>query len=83
MGLHAGWVISIKTVRVFGDYQVENLGWLFGATDPKIVSGVATWIGVSLVGVAIYWITRRRVGLYATSATVRVAETGKLNIPRV
>ena len=43
IGLHAGWVISIKTVRVFGDYQTENLGWLFGASDPKFVSGVATW----------------------------------------
>jgi len=78
MGLHAGWVISIKTVRVFGDYQVENLGWLFGSTDPKIVSGVATWIGVSLVGVAVYWITRRRVGLCATSETARAAETGRI-----
>ena len=40
IGLHAGWIISIKTVRVFGDYRRESLGWLFGSTDPKIVSGV-------------------------------------------
>jgi membrane protease YdiL (CAAX protease family) len=75
IGLHAGWVISIKTVRVFGDYRTENLGWLFGATDPKIVSGVATWVGVSLVGVAIYWIARRRARLYPEGDTVRNAAT--------
>jgi membrane protease YdiL (CAAX protease family) len=60
IGLHAGWVISIKTVRVFGDYRAENLTWLFGASDPKIVSGVATWVGVIFVGAAIHWITRKR-----------------------
>jgi membrane protease YdiL (CAAX protease family) len=63
IGLHAGWIISIKTVRVFGDYSTENLGWLFGSTDPKIVSGVATWVGIILVGVAVHWITRNRTGL--------------------
>jgi hypothetical protein len=35
------------------------LGWLFGATDPKIVSGVAAWIGILLVGLAIMQLTRR------------------------
>ena len=71
IGLHAGWVISIKTVRVFGDYRTEDLGWLFGSTDPKIVSGVATWIGVLLVGIAIYWLTRSRVGLPPTPDSER------------
>jgi hypothetical protein len=60
IGLHAGWVISIKTVRVFGNYQTENLGWLFGATDPKIVSGVVTWAGILLVGIVIHVLTRER-----------------------
>ncbi len=73
IGLHAGWIISIKTVRVFGDYTRENLGWLFGSTDPKIVSGVMTWAGVILVGVAVHWITRKRAGLAATNETVTVA----------
>jgi membrane protease YdiL (CAAX protease family) len=59
IGLHAGWIIALKTVRVFGDYSREDLNWLFGATDPKIVSGVATWIGIVLVGLAITWLTRR------------------------
>jgi membrane protease YdiL (CAAX protease family) len=73
IGLHAGWIISIKTVRVFGDYTRENLGWLFGSTDPKIVSGAMTWAGVILVGVAVHWITRKRAGLAATNETVTVA----------
>jgi uncharacterized protein len=72
MGLHAGWIISIKTVRVFGDYRRENLGWLFGSTDPKIVSGVVTWIGIVIVGVVVYWITRNRMGLCLPKKTVKV-----------
>lgn len=53
IGLHAGWVFGLKTIRVFGDFQRQDLGWLFGSTDPKIVSGVITWLGIILVGVAI------------------------------
>ena len=63
IGLHAGWVIATKTVRVFGDYRAEDLGWLFGSTDPKIVSGAAAWAGIILVGLAVHWITRNRAGL--------------------
>lgn len=70
IGLHAGWIISIKTARVFGDYQRENLGWLFGSTDPKIVSGVVTWIGIFLVGLAVHWITRKRSRLNAANEIV-------------
>ena len=72
IGLHAGWVISIKTVRVFGDYQTENLGWLFGSSDPKFVSGVATWAGILLVGLAVHWLTRNRAGLRLTNETIKV-----------
>jgi membrane protease YdiL (CAAX protease family) len=75
IGLHAGWVIAIKTVRVFGDYRAEDLGWLFGSNDPKIVSGVVTWAGIILVGLAVYWLTRNRAGLYAAGETVRVSAT--------
>jgi membrane protease YdiL (CAAX protease family) len=67
IGLHAGWVIAIKTIRVFGDYRAEDLGWLFGSSDPKIVSGVVTWAGIILVGVAVHRLTRNRPGLYAPS----------------
>jgi hypothetical protein len=63
----------MKTVRVFGDYRVENLGWLFGSSDPKIVSGVVTWAGIILVGFAVHRLTRHRTGLYAFSGTVGVA----------
>ena len=59
IGLHAGWVIALKTIRVFGDYRRQDLGWAFGSTDPKIVSGVATWIGMFLVALVIRRLTRR------------------------
>jgi membrane protease YdiL (CAAX protease family) len=75
IGLHAGWIISIKTVRLFGDYRRESLGWLFGSTDPKIVSGVVTWVGIILVGVAVYWITRNRAGLCVLNETTKVTAT--------
>jgi CAAX protease family protein len=60
MGLHAGWVFSIKTVRVFGDYTGNDLGWLFGSTPPKIVSGVIPWLGILTVGLLIHIVTRNR-----------------------
>lgn len=65
VGLHAGWVFSLKMLRVFGDFTRAELGWAFGSTDPKIVSGVATWIGILLVALAIYHLTRRRADLLA------------------
>lgn len=66
IGMHAGWIFSIKTVRVFGDYKREDLGWLFGLTDPKIVSGIATWIGILIVIAAVHWITRGRTRRWAS-----------------
>jgi CAAX protease family protein len=58
IGLHAGWVLSLKLIRVFGDFTREDLGWAFGSTDPKIVSGVATWIGILVVALTIRRLTR-------------------------
>jgi len=58
IGLHAGWVFSLKIIRVFGDFTREDLGWAFGSTDPKIVSGVITWLGILLVGIAVSRLTR-------------------------
>jgi membrane protease YdiL (CAAX protease family) len=60
IGLHAGWVFGLKTLRVFGDFRREDLDWMFGSTDPKVVSGVFTWIGIVLVAVAVRWFTRGR-----------------------
>jgi membrane protease YdiL (CAAX protease family) len=60
IGLHAGWVFALKIMRVFGDFERGDLGWAFGSTDPKIVSGVATWIGIAAVGVIVHFITRSR-----------------------
>jgi membrane protease YdiL (CAAX protease family) len=58
IGLHAGWVFGLKVIRVFGDFSRQDLGWIFGSTDPKIVSGVATWIGLLLVAVVVRQLTR-------------------------
>jgi membrane protease YdiL (CAAX protease family) len=60
IGLHAGWVFALKTFRVFGDYRREDLDWMFGGTEPKIVTGVFTWIGIVMVALVVYWMTRRR-----------------------
>ena len=60
IGLHAGWVFALRTMRVYGEFERGDLGWAFGSTDPKIVSGVVTWIGILAVGVAIHFMTRKR-----------------------
>jgi len=60
IGLHAGWVFGLKTLRAFGDFQRDRLGWLFGSSDPKIVSGVVTWVVVLLIGLAVYYLTKSR-----------------------
>jgi len=60
IGLHAGWIVGLKTLRVFGDFRRQDLGWLFGSSEPKIVSGVASWIGIIAVGLAVHFMTRRR-----------------------
>jgi membrane protease YdiL (CAAX protease family) len=69
IGLHAGWVFALKSMRVFGDFTRGDLGWLFGSTDPKIVSGVVTWIGIALVGLAVYRLTRGRSDSAAATTT--------------
>ena len=63
MGLHAGWIFSLKTFGVFGHYSRESLGWMFGSTDPKVVSGVISWVGIIVVGILVYRFTQRRSGL--------------------
>jgi membrane protease YdiL (CAAX protease family) len=60
IGLHAGWIFGIKTIRVFGDYRREDLGWLFGSSEPKLISGVAGWLGIVAVGVIVHTMTRNR-----------------------
>lgn len=72
IGLHAGWVFSLKTIRVFGNYTRQDLGWVFGSTDPKIVSGVGTWAGILIVLILVHRLTRERPGLFdAPSFTER------------
>jgi membrane protease YdiL (CAAX protease family) len=60
VGLHAGWIFGLKTIRVYGDYRRQDLGWLFGSSEPKLVTGVAAWIGIVVVGIIVHLITRRR-----------------------
>jgi uncharacterized protein len=74
IGLHAGWVFSLKTMRVFGDFTRDDLGWMFGSTDPKIVSGVATWIGIAIVWSLVHKLTRERPGLVASRPLVAQGE---------
>jgi membrane protease YdiL (CAAX protease family) len=62
IGLHSGWIFGLKTIRVFGHYEREDLGWIFGSTSPRIVSGVAAWIGIMLVGIFVHRLTRDRAG---------------------
>ncbi len=60
IGLHSGWIFGLKTIKVYGNYSREDLGWVFGSVDPKFVSGVATWICFLAVGLIVYWMTRKR-----------------------
>jgi membrane protease YdiL (CAAX protease family) len=60
IGLHAGWVFGIKSLRVFGDLKRDQLGFLFGSTDPRLVSGVVTWAAILLTGVGVYYLTKPR-----------------------
>ena len=67
MGLHAGWVFGIKTIRVYGDFRREDLGWFFGSSEPKLVSGIAGWLIILAVGLVIHWMTRKRQHLGSVS----------------
>ncbi len=73
IGLHGGWIFSLKTVRVFGDFTRLDLGWMFGSTNPKFVSGVITWVGLIIVGFVVHYLTRRRSGLFAGRPLQQVA----------
>jgi len=59
MGLHAGWIFALQSIRVFGNFRRQDLGWMFGSTNPKIVSGVITWIGILSVAAVVHGLTRR------------------------
>ena len=60
IGLHAGWIFALQSMRVFGDFRRQDLGWMFGSTNPKIVSGVITWIGILSVAAVVHGLTRGR-----------------------
>ena len=58
IGLHAGWVFGLKTIRIFGEFARADLGWAFGSSKPKIVSGIITWVGIVAVVVVVHLVTR-------------------------
>ena len=60
-----GQIFSLKTIRIFGDFRRQDLGWLFGSTDPKIVSGVVTWLGLVIVALAVRQFTQKHARLFA------------------
>jgi membrane protease YdiL (CAAX protease family) len=60
IGLHAGWVFGLKSFRLFGDYSREDLGFLFGSGEPKILSGLVTWAGLLLVALVLRALTHDR-----------------------
>ena len=75
IGLHAGWIFGLKTMRIYGDFSREDLGWLFGVSEPKIVSGVFSWIGILAVGVIVHFLTRGSPNrLYPSSATPKTSQ---------
>lgn len=71
IGIHAGWVFALKTIRVFGNYKRQDLGWIFGSTEPKIVTGVGTWLGILIVLIVVHQLTRKRRGLFGDSPSPR------------
>jgi membrane protease YdiL (CAAX protease family) len=75
IGLHAGWVFGLKTLRVFGDFRREDLGWMFGSAEPKLLSGAITWVGIVLVAVAVYWLTRHRPHLHTAAPSLQFKVT--------
>ncbi len=83
MGLHAGWIFALQSIRVFGDFRRQDLGWMFGSTDPKIVSGVITWIGILSVAAVVHGLTRRRAahscGRFSETLKVAGESPGKRN----
>ncbi len=63
MGLHMGWILGIKSIKVYGSYSRHDLGWFFGSSDPKFVSGIATWIGFIVVALIVHRLTLKRSNL--------------------
>ncbi len=58
IGLHMGWVLAIKSIKIYGGYSSADLGWIFGSANPRFVSGVATWVGFLAITMIVYWLTR-------------------------
>ncbi|MCH6544881.1 MAG: CPBP family intramembrane metalloprotease [Deltaproteobacteria bacterium] len=63
IGIHGGLVFGRQTLNLFGNYDDKDLDWLFGESEPRFMSGVATWMVVLFVGFAVYRITRKRAWL--------------------
>ena len=84
MGLHGGWIFGLKSFGAFGFYTRQDLGWMFGSTDPKVVSGVIPWIGILIVGLLVHWITRQRntISRFRLSTAVQGVSQGDIGASR-
>ncbi len=59
IGLHIGWVFTLRAGRVIMDFPLEP-GLLWGARRPPIVSGIAGWAAIVATFLAVAWLLRRR-----------------------
>lgn len=61
MGLHIGWVFTLRVGRVVMDLpRRRREGLLWGVARPPIVSGVAGWLAIAGTGALVELLLRRR-----------------------
>jgi hypothetical protein len=59
IGLHVGWVFTLRVGRLAVDYPVEP-GLLWGLRRPALVSGLAGWLALGATGCVLAWVLARR-----------------------
>jgi hypothetical protein len=57
IGLHVGWVFTLRAGRVIMDFPLES-GLLWGERRPPVVSGVAGWTAIGMTFLALAWVLR-------------------------
>jgi membrane protease YdiL (CAAX protease family) len=61
MGLHIGWVFTLRVGRVVMDLpRRRQQGLLWGMARPPIVSGVAGWVAIAATGALVHLVLRKR-----------------------
>jgi len=59
IGLHIGWVFTLRAGRVIMDFPLEP-GLLWGESRPPVLSGIAGWAAIAATFLALAWMLRRR-----------------------